>query len=122
MRQAQQADPMAEAEAVAQALQPTDIILIVLIAVVVFYLLPRQVCDRGLAWGHIMPCNRCVSAVGLEVVRLTCGTPGAPLLPWGHQCGEQRSLCAQGRVRFAPAAPRVPPQLPVSCARCWTPP
>lgn len=35
---------MAEAEAVAQALQPTDVILIVLIAVVVFYLLPRQAC------------------------------------------------------------------------------
>ena len=43
-RQAQQAEPMAEAEAVAQALQPTDVILIVLIAVVVFYLLPRQAC------------------------------------------------------------------------------
>ncbi|KAK9845957.1 hypothetical protein WJX81_006858 [Elliptochloris bilobata] len=34
---------MAEAEAVAQALQPTDVILVVLIAVVVCYLLPRQV-------------------------------------------------------------------------------
>lgn len=34
---------MTEAEAVAQPLQPTDVILIVLIAFVVVYLLPRQV-------------------------------------------------------------------------------
>ena len=48
-RQAQQAEPMAETEAVAQALQPTDVILIVLIAVVVFYLLPRQARHCALA-------------------------------------------------------------------------
>ena len=113
---------MAEAEAVAQALQPTDVILIVLIAVVVFYLLPRQACHRVLANDRIMPCPCKCRATVTARQRVMLGRCSArysttTVEPPASQAAERTR---HDEARRAPAAPHLPPQRPLSFARRCT--
>lgn len=83
---------MTEAEAVAQPLQPTDVILIVLIAFVVLYLLPRQVyCLENLC--KCCSCSFIVRSAQRQVAQAhELLLLGASLLPWCHQQPERRVL------------------------------
>lgn len=74
---------MAEAEAVAQALQPTDVIIVVLIAVVLLYILPRQACSH--AWKRLPSpvLELCLPGPPSSICVCRCSTTTeAPLAAW----------------------------------------